>query len=120
MSNWSSYIKGNYAGPVVQINNSTEFKALQNLAKQNKLDYYEFLIKHSYKEILNILELNYDRLHKQGSFYRSTRNGRSFLVEYSNKGFCFACLNDYDMSREDPEDWKIISMSEIIKELSEN
>ena len=119
MNKWANYIKGNYAGPVVQINNSTELKTLQNLAKKNKLIYYEYFCKSSYKEILNNLELNYDRLHKQGNFYRSTRNGRSFLVEYSNKGFCFTCLNDYDALRKDPEDWEIIPMSEIMKELFE-
>lgn len=121
MSKWSEFIRGNFAGPVIQINNATELHILQSLAESNRLDGYDYFKKQGYKEILHILEINYDRLHrnqnKPDGFYRDTKNGRSFLVEYSYKGFTFGCLHDYDESRRDAEEWEIIPMQEIINEL---
>lgn len=120
MSKWSEFIRGNFAGPVIQINNAKELQALQKLAKQNKLEGYEQFCKEGYKYSLHIIEINYDRLYPERKFegwYRDTNHGRSFLVEYSYKGFCKDHLHAYDRSREDPDEWKIIQMKDIIKEL---
>ena len=123
MSKWSEFIKGNFAGPVIQINNATELHTLQSLAESNRLDGYDYFLKQGYKEILHLLEINYDRLHrnqnKLNGFYRDTKNGRSFLVEYSSRkgGFTYGCLYDYDEVRRDAEEWEIIPMQEIINEL---
>lgn len=123
MNNWANYIRGNYAGPVIQVNNATELHALQSLAERCRLEGYEYFKRRGYKEILHILKINYDRLHPQryllGGFYRDTKGGKSFLVEYSNKGFTFGTLHDYDNDREDPEDWKIVQMTEILDKFME-
>ena len=123
MNNWANYIQGNYAGPVIQVNNATELHALQDLAERCRLEGYKHFKEWKYRDTLYLLEINYDRLHrgqnKLDGFYQDTRNGRSFLVEYSHKGFTPACLHDYDKSREDPEDWKIIQMTEILEEFME-
>ena len=118
MYHWATFILGQYTGPLIQINNETEFKELQRLAKQNHLFYYKDLCARNYKEILRILELNYNRrLHSGKTFATNSNNGTSFLVEYSPNGFTYATLHDYDQDRHSPDDWHIITMSEILEEL---
>ena len=50
MSKWLEFIRGNFAGPVIQVNNATELHQLQKLAKQYNLDYYEHFCKEGYKK----------------------------------------------------------------------
>lgn len=122
MNNWANYIRGNYAGPVIQVNNATELHALQSLAERCRLEGYEHFKKEGYREILQNIEFNYDRIYGKRTnknFYQATNNGKSFLVEYSSEGFCPVPLNGYDMSRDDPEDWKIVQMTEILEEFME-
>ena len=38
MSKWSKFLKAEFCGPVIRINNSLEFIKLQRLAKTNKLE----------------------------------------------------------------------------------
>ena len=116
MHKWATFIQGNYAGPLIQINNEFEFKELQRLVSQNKLFYYDSFCRRDYKGVLSILELNYKHSHPERTFEIDTNNRKSFLVEYSHKGFTYATLHDYDHDRCDPEDWKIIQMTEILEE----
>lgn len=114
MSKWSAFIKGIPYGPVIRINNASELKSLQELAKKNKMDYYETFCKRGYKEILHILEINSSN---EFTFYKNTNRGRSFLVEYSYNGFTFTDLKAYDNCRVEPEEWEIISIFTILNEL---
>ena len=112
---WANFISGGFGCPVIRINNASELKMLQSLAEKNKLTYYETFISRGYREILHILEINSNYT----DFYRNSRGGKSFLVEYSfYKGFTFALLNQYD-NRQSEDEWKVIPMQEIIDELLE-
>lgn len=125
MSKWSEFIRGEWNGPVIQINNATELHTLQQLAKENQLDYYESFCKWGYKETLHIIKINYGRLNNipnkidaEVKFYQSTRGAKSFLVAYQyGKGFCPSDLKAYDESRYDESEWRIYQMKDIINEL---
>lgn len=112
---WARFISGAFAEPVIKISNAKEFSILKRLAKANNLFYWKELEKRGYKEVLHILEIN-DRTN---NFYQNSGKGKQFLVEYAvYKGFTFALLHDYDDCRRNEEEWEIIPMSEIIKELN--
>jgi len=123
------FFKGiEYESPVIQINNATELHALQQIAKEKKIEGSEHFAKKGYKEILHILEINYCRLHNKDEitggveFYCKTRGRKSFLVEYrySKQGFAFGELTCFDESRKSyPGSFPIIQMSKILKELEE-
>lgn len=113
---WADFLTGGFASPLIRINNATDLKTLQKLVKQNKLFYYESFLKLSYRKILKILEINSKNYF---NFYKHTNKGKSFLVEYQvAKGFICALLNEYDEIRENESEWKVFTMSEIIKELN--
>lgn len=121
------FFKGiDYESPVIQINNAIELHALQQIAKEKKIEGAEFFAKRGYREILEILELNYYRLHTHGlhtgEFYRKTNGRKSFLVEYryTKQGFAFGELTCFDESRKSyPGSFPIVQMSKILKELEE-
>lgn len=116
-----------YKSPVIQINNATELHALQQIALEKKIAGADDFAKRGYRAILHILEINYCRLNNKDEitggveFYRKTRGRKSFLVEYrySKQGFAFGELTCFDASRKTPDEWKIIQMRNIIKELEE-
>lgn len=114
MSKWSKFLKAEFCGPVIRINNSLEFIKLQRLAKTNKLEGWKQLCKYSYLEILHILYLNY----RGKDWNKDTDNNKSFLVENSYRGgFTFATLNEYNEHRQSPDEWEIVPMTEILNEL---
>lgn len=123
------FFKGiEYESPVIQINNATELHALQQIAKEKKIEGAEFFAKRGYREILEILESNYCRLNNKDplngavEFYSKTRGRKSFLVEYrySKQGFAFGELTCFDESRKNyPGSFPVIQMSKILKELEE-
>lgn len=117
MSLFSKFAQAEYLGPVIQINNEYELKKLQELAKKNNFFYYETFCKRTYNEILHLLEINY----RGKDFNKDTNNGKSFLVEYSygQRGLTFAVLSGYDEDRINPNEWEIIQMSDVLKELGE-
>lgn len=121
------FFKGiEYESPVIQINNATELHALQQIAKEKKIEGAKFFAKRGYREILEILESNYCRLNNKDplnggvEFYHKTRGRKSFLVEYrySKQGFAFGELTCFDESRKRyPGSFPIVQMSKILKEL---
>ncbi len=112
---WAEFLTGGFASPVIRIDNATDLKNFNALIKQNRLPYYEYFIKHGYRENLRALEIN---THNYNAFYRNSKGGKSFLVEYQfGKGFTTALLNAYNDCRRDESEWKIYSMSEIMQEL---
>ena len=115
MYRWAEFLVGGFASPLIRIDNASDLKNLHKLIKLNKLSYYEYFIKYGYKENLQIL---YNNTKNVMDFYKFTRNGKSFLVEYNfGKGFTIALLNAYDNCRQDSEEWKIYTMSEILEEI---
>ena len=112
---WAEFLTGGFASPVIRIDNATDLKNFHKLIKQNKLAYYEYFIKYGYRDNLKALEIN---TRSYTEFYRYSRGGKSFLIEYQfGKGFTTALLNAYNEIRRDESEWKIFSMSEIMQEL---
>ena len=112
---WAEFLTGGFACPVIRIDNATDLKNFHKLISQNKLAYYEYFIKYGYRENIKALEIN---TRSYSDFYRNSRGGKSFLIEYQfGKGFTTALLNAYNESRRDENEWKIYTMSEIMQEL---
>ena len=112
---WAEFLTGGFASPVIRIDNATDLKNFHKLISQNKLAYYEYFIKYGYRENIKALEIN---TRSYSDFYRNSRGGKSFLIEYQfGKGFTTALLNAYNESKRDENEWKIYTMSEIMEEL---
>lgn len=114
---WANFLTGSFGGGLIRIDTAKDLKTLHRLITKNKLCYYKYFIKRGYRENLQAL---YNNTRNKLDFYKFTRNGKSFLVEYNfGKGFTIALLNEYDSIRQDESEFEIYSMEEIIQEIGE-
>ena len=114
MSKWSNFLKAQFAGPVIRVDNEEQLKELQRLALTNKLEGYKQFCSLTYDYIIHLLELNY----RESDFNAATNNRKSFLVEYSYRGgFVCTYLTEYDRYRHSPDEWEVVPMTTILNEL---
>lgn len=112
MNKWAEYLKAQFLGPVIRIDNKGQYDLFRTIIEKLDLEGHEYFNKYSYEEQLSLIKLNY----RGKDFVKSTNDGKSFLIEYSYRGgFVASPLDAYDHSRYDETEWEIVPFLDMLK-----